>query len=371
MATYGMMDAANLVLIDKKTKLPVLKADYANETTVEWSSDRVFATKKGANAIAWDSARKGTLKLNTEIFSLKLLAIAMGSQLDSDGTDDVFHSQLIEVPAVAGTPITLEAKVKEGSLSVFKLAADGLEHDGDEVPAQITGGTASVPTLVENVAVTANDSSAVITWAASDGATSYIVMRDGAKVGQPSGSTYTDTGLSADKEYTYTVVGVNANGQGPVSAQVKITTASEGSTDQGATVNATQEDIDAAKAVADAMSGASGLNYKLIDFNKLQFSDSAVPGDAYVAYFLEETEGNKSITIDANKFSGAFEIYADALMREQESGQDSFIKTYFPNARPQSNFTFTQSAKEPAAIEITFDLMPDKNGKMAKYTFVD
>lgn len=371
MTTYAMKDAVNVVLISKKTKKPFLKADYANETTTEWQSERVFATKKGANAVAWDSARQGTFKLNSELFDLKLLAMAMGSELDEAGTSELFHSEIITIPEAGDPVIALGNKVQDGTLSIFKLKEDLLEHDGDEVPAQITGGAASVPTLVENVSITANDTSAKLTWGAADGATSYIVLRDGAKVGQPSGTTYTDSGLTAQKEYTYTVLGVNSFGQGPASAEVKITTAADGATEQGAVVNATEEAIQAAKDAADALSGVGGLNYVLLDFQQVQFSKDAVPGDNFVAYYASEHDGMASITVEADKFSDAFEIYGEGRLRDQENGQDHWMQVYFPNARPQSNFTFTQSAKEPTTVEITFDLMPDKNGKMAKYTFID
>ena len=47
MATYGMKDAANLTLVNKKTGNIDLFLDYANATSSEWTSERVFATKKG------------------------------------------------------------------------------------------------------------------------------------------------------------------------------------------------------------------------------------------------------------------------------------------------------------------------------------
>lgn len=371
MTTYAMKDAVNVVLISKKTKKPFLKADYANETTTEWQSERVFATKKGANAVAWDSARQGTFKLNSELFDLKLLAMAMGSELSTTGTSKLFHSEIITIPESGDPVVALENKVQDGTLSVFKLKDDLLEHDGDEVPAQITGDAASVPQLVENVAITANDTSTKLTWKSAAGATSYIVLRDGAKVGQPSGASYVDEGLTAEKEYTYTVLGLNSFGQGPASAEVKITTAADGSVEQGATVNATEEAIRAAKEAADALSGVGGLNYVLSDSQQLKFSKGAVPGDNFVAYYASEHDGLASITVEADKFSDAFEIYGEGRLRDQENGQDHWMQVYFPNARPQSNFTFTQSAKEPTTVEITFDLMPDKKNAMARYTFID
>ena len=41
------------------------------------------------------------------------------------------------------------------------------------------------------------------------------------------------------------------------------------------------------------------------------------------------------------------------------------------NARPQSDFTFNQSSKEPTSLSIKVDLFPDENNSIAEYTFVD
>ncbi|MEV8069578.1 PHB depolymerase family esterase [Streptomyces sp. NPDC085995] len=84
-------------------------------------------------------------------------------------------------------------------------------------------GTLPAPSAVTVTATT--DTTVSLAWNAVDGAASYAVYRDGAKVGAPAGTTYTDTGLSAGTTYTYTVAAVDSTGAtGAASAPVTATT---------------------------------------------------------------------------------------------------------------------------------------------------
>ena len=53
-----------------------------------------------------------------------------------------------------------------------------------------------------------------LAWDAAEGATSYKLYRDGALLATLTGTTYTDTDVSPNSSYTYTVSGVNAEGEG-------------------------------------------------------------------------------------------------------------------------------------------------------------
>jgi len=66
-------------------------------------------------------------------------------------------------------------------------------------------------------------------WNALSGAASYNVYRDGTLVNASTGTSYTDTGLSAGMTYSYTVAAVDSAGTvGPRSAPVNATTAVTG-----------------------------------------------------------------------------------------------------------------------------------------------
>lgn len=362
-----MKDASNLVLIDKATKKPVLYIDYANATSTEWDSDRVYATKKGANAIAWDTNRSGKLTLESELFDLKLLALTLGANVEN-GSSDVFRRE--DLTLGSDRILKLNSTPLDGSVTVYKLEDDGIGHDGAEIPQKITGGEGSVPLMVTDVAVTAKDTSAAITWSTSTGATSYVVYRDGKQVGQPTTTSFSDTDLEAETSYTYTVTAVNVNGQSPVSAVVSVTTTAAGSSTSGAVVKATNEAIAAATAAANAQ-GEDGVTYTIGKDGTLTFSEAAITGVPYVVYYIATVNGVKSITVGEDTFSGAYEIYGDAYIRNQETGKDEFIQLHYFNARPQSKFTFAQTSKEPASLSIVFDLFPNKNKDLAVYKIID
>jgi chitodextrinase len=78
------------------------------------------------------------------------------------------------------------------------------------------GGDTQAPTAPAGLAVTGTtSSSASLSWAASSdnvGVTGYRVYRGGTQVATATGTSYTDTGLSASTAYSYTVKAVDAAG---------------------------------------------------------------------------------------------------------------------------------------------------------------
>lgn len=71
------------------------------------------------------------------------------------------------------------------------------------------------PDAPENFRQTAKDYfSLSLAWDAAEGATSYKLYRDGALLATLTGTTYTDTDVSPNSSYVYTVSGVNAEGEG-------------------------------------------------------------------------------------------------------------------------------------------------------------
>ncbi|MFC0434333.1 cellulose binding domain-containing protein [Kutzneria buriramensis] len=102
------------------------------------------------------------------------------------------------------------------------------------------GGDTTAPSVPANVAVTGVTSSSVsLSWApATDnvGVAGYRVYRDGVQVGTPTGTTFTDSGLSASTRHTYTVAAYDAAGNvSSQSAGVTATTSSGGGGGGGCT----------------------------------------------------------------------------------------------------------------------------------------
>jgi hypothetical protein len=135
MALYGIKDCANLTLFDKATGKPVLFTDYANVSTNEWTSERIFANAKGTRSIAWDSNRQGTLAVEMEVFDLKWLAVVAGSDVEQ-GETNIAKREVVKVGSdkkatLSGSPVT-------GSVQVVPVGADEIEHIGEpleEVPS--------------------------------------------------------------------------------------------------------------------------------------------------------------------------------------------------------------------------------------------
>ncbi|WP_056954130.1 fibronectin type III domain-containing protein [Limosilactobacillus ingluviei] len=366
MATYGMKDAFDLVLVKRGTKEVVFRADYANTTQVEWKADRVFAKKKGANAIAFDAARTSEMTVETEIIDFRLMALLAGKEAKR-GADSVFKTEKFTL--TNDRQIKLENVPEAGSVSVFRLNKDGITHD-QAIPQQVNGEATSVPVMVENVSVSAKDTTAAITWGASANADSYVVYRDNVQIGQPTQTSFNDSDLTPEKTYKYKVVAVNKNGASAPSAEVVVTTATAGTQQAGEAVKATSEAIEAAKKVAEVVN-ANGLNFTLKENGLIQLSEAAVAGADYVVYYTTQLDGLTSFSIDANTFAENYEIYAESYVVERETGDRHFIQVHYPNVKPQGNFNFNQNSKEPTSLSIKFDLLPDENDHMANYKIVE
>lgn len=367
MATYGMKDAANLTLVDKKTGKVVLFVDYANATSSEWTAERVFATKKGTQAIAWDSNRTGTLTVDTEIFDLSYLALAIGSDVEK-GANDIFKREPVTVDATR--EVKLPGLVIPETVSVIKLKEDMIEHDGTPLPAT-TGQRQLLPAMVSNIVASANASSVVLTFDAVPRALSYVIRRNGEIVGTVATNSFTDEGLAPVTNHQYTVTATNEYGTGALSAVVDVVTSAEG-TSTRTPHQATSQAIEAAQA-NEGVLNETATNMVTFEFvnGTVRFSEKAMPGESYAIYYMETVENVRTITVSAEKFPGSYEIFADALIREQETGTDEFVQFHYKNARPQSNFTITQSATEPTSLSVVFDLFPDKNKRLAEFKYID
>ncbi|SEO68677.1 esterase, PHB depolymerase family [Actinacidiphila rubida] len=92
------------------------------------------------------------------------------------------------------------------------------------------GGTGSLPAPAGLAVTGTTGTTASLSWSAVSGAASYTVYRGGTAVGSPTGTSFTDSGLTAGTSYTYTVAAVDSSGKaGPVSSAVTATTTGGGS----------------------------------------------------------------------------------------------------------------------------------------------
>ncbi len=125
MNIYGIKDSANVTIKKKSDGSIFLYADYATTSTNEWKASNVYAKSKDVNAIRWDYGREGTLKLEFEIFDLKLISMLVGSEFKT-GSNNIYTREVLNVSS--GHTITLTETPIESSLQVFKLDSDGITN---------------------------------------------------------------------------------------------------------------------------------------------------------------------------------------------------------------------------------------------------
>ena len=137
MSLYGIKDAANLTIRSNATDKVILYTDYCNSTNIEFSSDTVYAMKKGVKAIGWDSNREGTMTTEMQVFDLAWVAMLMGSEMTT-GVTEISKREVLTVSSAAAV---LSETPKAGSLSIFKLDADGIT----QLAEQTVGTPATTP----------------------------------------------------------------------------------------------------------------------------------------------------------------------------------------------------------------------------------
>ncbi len=118
------------------------------------------------------------------------------------------------------------------SLFATLLVCNACSNSGSNNGNPVSNGgnsTNSAPAAPTNLAATAGNQQAALTWIASSGATSYNVKRATASggpyttMGSPTGTTYTNTSLSNGTPYYYVVTAVNAAGESANSNQATAT----------------------------------------------------------------------------------------------------------------------------------------------------
>ena len=138
---YGLKDCANLTVKSKETNKIKLYADYAKTSTIEFTSESVYAYNKTTKAVRWDKNREGTFKTTMEIFNMDIIAMLFGSELEEKQIPFMKR----EVCQVKGGKATLTTQdtIKTGTLAVYKL-------DTSDMKTNLKEQTVGTPTSAEN-----------------------------------------------------------------------------------------------------------------------------------------------------------------------------------------------------------------------------
>lgn len=171
MSLYGIKDAANLTIKSNTTNKVVLYTDYCNDTSIDFTSDTVYAMKKGVKVIGWDANREASLKTSMQVFDLAWVAMLMGSEMATGVTE----LNKREVLTVTSASATLTDTPKSGSLSIFKLDSDGITQLTEQTvgtPAsQINTYSIATRTLTFNATTWATDGKIVAYYLLDSAAT--------------------------------------------------------------------------------------------------------------------------------------------------------------------------------------------------------
>lgn len=117
---YALKDCANLRVDQASTGKTALFVNYAKTTSLEFSSDQVFAMNKNVKAVRFDSNREGTFKTTMEVFPMDIIPLLFGTKF----TNNTVPWAKREVLKVTGGKATLAGTPKVGSLQVFKVMED-------------------------------------------------------------------------------------------------------------------------------------------------------------------------------------------------------------------------------------------------------
>lgn len=118
---YALKDAANL-RIDNSAGKTVLFVDYAKTSSLEFTSDSVFAMNKNVKAVRFDSNREGTFTTTMEVFPMDIIPLLFGTKFTSKTVP--FAKK--EVLKVTSGSATLVGTPKVGTLQVFKIKEDDM-----------------------------------------------------------------------------------------------------------------------------------------------------------------------------------------------------------------------------------------------------
>lgn len=118
---YALKDAANL-RIDNSAGKTELFVDYAKTSSLEFTSDSVFAMNKNVKAVRFDSNREGTFTTTMEVFPMDIIPLLFGTKFESKTVP--FAKK--EVLKVTSGSATLVGTPKVGTLQIFKIKEDDM-----------------------------------------------------------------------------------------------------------------------------------------------------------------------------------------------------------------------------------------------------
>lgn len=133
---YALKDCANLRVENASTGKVDLFVNYARTSSLEFTSEQVFARNKNVKAVRFDGNREGTFKTSMEVFPMDFIPLLFGTKFTNKSVPWAKR----EVLKVTNGTAVLEGTPKTGTLQVYKVMEDDkLTH----IAEQTVGATAT------------------------------------------------------------------------------------------------------------------------------------------------------------------------------------------------------------------------------------
>jgi fibronectin type 3 domain-containing protein len=150
--------------------------------------------------------------------------VSLSWTASANATGYVVYRGATAVSTQPGTTFLDTGLVNGTAYSYTVVARNGSASSAASAAVSATP-MAPAPGAPTGLTATSANTSVVLTWTAVATATAYHVYRNGTLVGSPTGTTYTDTGLTNGIAYTYYVTAVTATTEGTASTSVVATPA--------------------------------------------------------------------------------------------------------------------------------------------------
>lgn len=123
----------DLDIRDYYTKTPIMRVDFCNTTTYGFNSDTVFANRKGAKAIKFESPLEGNIDITFQVHPFKVYSLLNGGQV----LTDALLVRRENITASVDGKLTLQHSPIMGS--VFVYTED--DFTGQEIQGSVAGNT--------------------------------------------------------------------------------------------------------------------------------------------------------------------------------------------------------------------------------------
>ena len=131
----------DLDIRDYYTKAPVMRVDFCNITTYGFNSDAVFANRKGAKAIKFESPLEANIDITFQVHPFKVYSLLNGGQV----LTDALLVRRENITASVDGKLTLQHSPIMGS--VFVYTED--DFTGQEIQGPVAGNTFTSQTTTD------------------------------------------------------------------------------------------------------------------------------------------------------------------------------------------------------------------------------